>query len=313
MPRQLKGTLQDLHTTQLLHLINLAKKTGTLHIYEGVPTGREIIMGDGETKRPEVVPGKEKARVSFREGKLIHALSSDQDPHLSTVLRKSGKLTDEQHKVIRQKAAAHSDKALALLLINANYVSQNDVIQSIQQYTLSIVYDIMALNKEPFTFEEGELPSSDRITVPIDLENVIIEGTRRSREMDQLIQELPNLDFALRFPGAFSEKFKNIQLTTEEWRVVRFINPRNTIRQIARACNMTDNEIRRIVYGLRSAGLVELVKPANAEPPKPPPNRPGQAATPSAPGNASKPSSQLKVQQPQREVVLRLIDRLKAK
>ncbi len=293
MPRQLKGTLEDLHTTQLLHLINLAKKTGTLHIYEGVPTGREIIMGDGETKRPETVPGKERARVSFREGKLIHATASDQDGHLSSVLHKSGKLSDEQHRIIRQKAANHSDKALALLLINANYVTQTDVVQSIQQHTLGIVYDTMTWDKGPFTFEEGELPPPDRITVPIDLENVIIEGTRRTRELDELARELPNLDFALRFPEAPDVKFKNIQLTTEDWRVVSFINPKNSIRQIARACNMSDTEIRRIVYGLRSAGLVELVKPPSADP-----SRPRQAP---------------KVQQPQREVVLRLIDRIKAK
>ncbi len=296
MPRQLKGTLEDLHTTQLLHLINLAKKTGTLHIYEGMPTGREITMGDGETKRPETVPGKERVRVAFREGKLIHAAASDQDEHLASVLHKSGKLNDEQHRVIRQKAANHSDKALALLLINANYVTQGDVVQSVQKHTLGIVYDIMTWNKEPFTFDEGELPSADRITVPIDLENVIIEGTRRTRELDELFHELPNLDFALRFPEAPGEKFKNIQLTTEEWRVVSFINPKNSIRQIAKACNMTDTEIRRIVYGLRSAGLVELVKPAAPEQPKSArPNRPNQ----------------LKTQQPQREVINRLIDRIR--
>jgi len=305
MPRQLRGTLQDLHTTQLLHLINLAKKTGTLHIYEGVPTGRQIIMGDGETKRPEVVPGKERARASFREGKLVHAMAAEQDPHMSTVLRKAGKLTDEQHRIIRQKAANHSDKALALLLINANYVTQQDVITAIQRHTLGIVYDVMAWNKEPFLFEEGELPSSDRITVPIELENVIIEGTRRTRELDQLTQELPNLDFALRFPEAPGDKFKNIQLTTEEWRVVGFISPRNSIRQIARACNMSDNEIRRIVYGLRSAGLVELVKPAAIRDPAPVPGT-RQPANGTPPGGIT-------VKAPQREVVLRLIDRLKAR
>lgn len=296
MPRQLKGTLEDLHTTQLLHLINLAKKTGTLHIYEGVPTGREITMGDGETKRPETVPGKERVRVAFREGKLIHAVAGDQDGHLASVLHKSGKLSDEQHRVIRQKAANHSDKALALLLINANYVTQGDVVQSVQKHMLGIVYDIMTWKKEPFTFDEGELPPNDRITVPIDLENVIIEGTRRIREEDQLIPELPNLDFALRFPEAPGEKFKNIQLTTEEWRVVSFINPKNSIRQIAKACNMTDTEIRRIVVGLRNAGLVELVRPMSAEPPRS--NRPNRP-------------TQIKPQQPQREVINRLIDRIR--
>ncbi len=294
MPRQLKGTLEDLHTTQLLHLINLAKKTGTLHVYEGVPTGREITMGDGETKRPEVVPGKERAKVSFREGKLIHASSGTQDGHLATVLHKSGKLNDEQHRIIREKAANASDKALALLLINANYVTQADIVKSVQVHTLDIVYELMTWNKEPFIFEEGELPAPDRITVPVDLENVIIEGTRRTREIDQLARELPNLDFALKFPQAPSEKFKGIQLSVEEWRVVSFINPKNSIRQIAKACNMSDMEIRRIVYGLMNAGLVELVRPVGTDSLKKSPIRPKPGITP-----------------PQRPVINKLIDRIK--
>jgi hypothetical protein len=41
--------------------------------------------------------------------------------------------------------------------------------------------------------------------------------------------------------------------------VVSFINPRNTIQQIARANNLSDFEIRRIVYGMLQAGLVEFV------------------------------------------------------
>ena len=51
----------------------------------------------------------------------------------------------------------------------------------------------------------------------------------------------------------------------EEWRVVSFVNPKNTIRQIAKANNMSEIEIRRVVYGLEQAGLVELVKPPGME------------------------------------------------
>ncbi len=293
MPRQLKGTLEDLHTTQLLHLINLAKKTGTLHVYEGIPTGREITMGDGQTKRPELTPGKERAKVAFREGKMIHAVSGMQDGHLATVLHKSGKLNDEQHRVIREKAANASDKALALLLINANYVTQADIVQSVQKHMLDIIYDLATWTKEPFIFEEGELPPSDRITVPIELENVIIEISRLTQEHKRLTEELPNLDFALLFPEGAPEKFKQskVQLSVEEWRVVSFINPKNSIRQIAKACNMTDMEIRSVVFGLMNAGLVELVKPVMPGPAKP---RPRPGITP-----------------PQRPVINKLIDRIK--
>ena len=46
-----------------------------------------------------------------------------------------------------------------------------------------------------------------------------------------------------------------------------YIDEGLTIRQIARACNMTDTEIRRVVHALREAGLIELVKPPNAAKP----------------------------------------------
>lgn len=296
-PRQLKGTLQDLHATQLLHLINLAKKTGTLHIYRGVPTGREIIMGDGETKRPELQLGEELARAAFRDGKLIHARLTSQSDHLATVLHRAGKLNDEQHRIILSKAAHASDKALALLLINANYVSQADIVQSVQRYTLEVIYDLANWTQEPFVFEEGEQPSPDKITVPIPLENVIIEMSRRYNRDKMLVEALPNLDFALRLPEAAADKFSKVklQLSVEEWRVITFINGRNTIRQIAKACNMTEMGIRQVVYGLLNAGLVELVKPAAPEP-----SRVGRR------------TGQLNSTMPQRPVINKLIERIRS-
>jgi hypothetical protein len=81
------------------------------------------------------------------------------------------------------------------------------------------------------------------------------------KELERLNEELPNLDLALKFPEDPGDKFKGIQLSVEEWRVVSFVNPKNSIRQIAKANNMNDLEIRRIVYGLLQAGLVELIKP----------------------------------------------------
>jgi hypothetical protein len=259
-----KGNLADFTTTQILNLINLARKTGTLRIYEPITTDEMVVDGAGN-KRKKVVPGEERASVAFREGKLILATMGEQDGHLANVLQKAGKLNAGQARIIRERGAKYSDKALALMLIQANYVTQADIVRSIQQHTLDIVYDVMTWTQEPFVFEENILPPPDRITVPIDLKNVIIEGTRRAREVKPLEEELPNLDMALKFPEAPGDKFRGIHLSVEEWRVVSFINPKNSIRQIAKACNMTDTEIRRVVYGLLQAGLVELIKPPSAQ------------------------------------------------
>ncbi len=298
----LQGNLRDFSTTQLLNLVNLAGKTGTLSIFESVRTGQKDAVG-----AEKMVPGKERARVSFKMGKLISAVLGGQDGNLVSVLNKAGKLTDEQARIIRERAKNTSDKALALLLINANYVTQRDVVSSIQQHTLDVVYNLLSWNEGPFRFEDNTLPSSDRILVPIDLENVIIEGARRIKEIEQLNQHLPNLDMALRFPDNPREKFKGIHLSVEEWRVVSFVNPKNTIRQIAKANNMSEVEIRRIVFGLEQAGLVEIIRPPNAGGI----SAGGGSGGGSGGADAQKRSQQTRAPQVQRTVVTKLIDRIR--
>ena len=41
-------------------------------------------------------------------------------------------------------------------------------------------------------------------------------------------------------------------------------SPKNTMNQIARTVKMNDLEIRRVVYGLLQAGLVEIIRPGGA-------------------------------------------------
>lgn len=125
----LQGNLRDFSTTQLLNLINLAGKTGTLSIFDGVKTGeKDAVLGNDN-----MMLGRERARVSFKIGKLILASLGGQDGNLFSVLNKAGKLTDEQARIIRERAKNTTDKVLALLLINANYVTQRDIVTSIQQ------------------------------------------------------------------------------------------------------------------------------------------------------------------------------------
>jgi hypothetical protein len=290
----LQGNLRNFSTTQLLNLINLSGRTGTLTIYEGIPTGELDAM-----KEEKMAPGAERASVSFRTGKLVFAALSGQNNDLVAVLNKSGKLTDQQATIIRDRAKGTADKALAMRLISANYVTQNDIVNSIQQYTLDIVYNLMSWKEGPFVFEDNKLPEGDRILVPTELEKVIIEWSRVTKEVEELNKHLPNLDMALRFPDNPKEKYAGVHLSVEEWRVVSFVNPKNTIRQIAKANNMSDIEIRRIVYGLEQAGLVLLVKPEGEQ----------KKAAPTAPVS----SRRKKAQQPvQRDVVSKLIDKLKS-
>jgi hypothetical protein len=277
----LKGKLRDFNITQLLNLIHLARKTGTLSLE---------MSG-------------QKAQLCFREGKLVFASLGTQDGHLAQVLYKAGKLSQEQARTIITRARTTNEKRLGMMLIEAGHITQEDILNSVRKHTQDIAFRVFTWSDGTFRFEPNLLPPEDRITVPISLENIIMEGTRRVKEWEQLQDELPNLDMALRFTDRPDARLRNISLSVEEWRVISYINPRNTIRQIAKANNMSDFQIRRIVYGMLQAGLVELVRPEGME------RVPAHLHRPSAPTG---PAPQARRPPPvKRSVIERLIDRIK--
>jgi len=238
----LKGNLRDFTITQLLNLINLARKTGSL-----------VIQGSGES-----------VQIYFREGKLSYAQDGAGDNSLATILFKARKLSSAQRQIIQQKAGNISDKELGLLLINASYLSQQDILASLQSHFIDIVNRLFTWADGFFQFENDARPPDDKITVRLSLENLIIEGTRRMRELEHLQDEIPSLDMSLKFIDRPGTNLRNVNLSVDEWKVVSFINPKNTMRQIARAARLNDLEMRRIVYSLLQAGLVEVIRPEGA-------------------------------------------------
>ncbi|MDX1522230.1 MAG: DUF4388 domain-containing protein, partial [Anaerolineae bacterium] len=116
----LKGNLRDFSTTQLLNLVNLARKTGKLSV----------------NRQNEV------AVLYFREGRLIHSSTDVEDGHLTTMLLKTGKLSKEQAEKVNSQSNSSSDKVVGKFLMDTRMVSRDDIVQGVKDYMLEIVYDL---------------------------------------------------------------------------------------------------------------------------------------------------------------------------
>lgn len=280
----LKGNLRDFSAAQLLNLISLARKTGTL-----------------------TIEGSEVTRLYFRDGHLVYAEAGDSHWNsLTQILRRAGCLSEEQSLALQVRAQGTGDKQLGHLLIQAGQVTQGDIIQSLRGHVLETTYQLFPWSEGLFRFESNQEAPADRITLALDLDGVILEGTRRLKEWRQLAEELPSLDMRLRFPERPNGRLRNIHLTAEEWRVISLVNPRNTIRQIAQANQLSDLQVRRMIYGLLQAGLVEIAPLTKTSPPSP--------ATPLTHGPAAAPSVTVPTSSPvpvKRSVVRRIIERIR--
>lgn len=249
----LKGNLRDFSLHQLLNLINLAHKTGALFVLP-----EPALNGASGRAAP--------ASLFFREGRLIHASFAGKSARLTDILVQVGRLTPEQAHAVRARSRIDTDKELGLLLMHNGYLNQNDIIQGVRGYLLETVYQLFTWASGDFRFEPNQLPPEERITVPLSLENVILEGSRRQQEWERLRDQIPDLDVPLRFAERPGANLRSISLTREEWQVVSFINSRNTIKQIGEYLQLDEFQVRRVVSGLKQNGLIDLAQPLRAEP-----------------------------------------------
>lgn len=150
-----RGNLRDFSLTQLLNLISLGKKTGALTLTKG----------------------ENQATLYFRKGVLLHLSLDGQGPDLRSLLKKAGKINEAQNPLLPQEA--RSDKEWGLLLINARLVERADIMEVIRRHTLEMVYDLFTWSEGEFLFKPNILPPDDAITVPIHLENIVLEGADR--------------------------------------------------------------------------------------------------------------------------------------
>ncbi len=281
----LKGRLEDFGITQLLNLINLARKTGTLYL-EGT---------------------KQNSYLCFREGKLIYAAMEGVEDGLPAILQRANVFSPQQVRMIQTNMPDKSDREIAQVLITSGRLQQQLVVKSVREHVLNLVYQIFSLNSGTFRFEPSKLPVQGKIATSIALENVIMEGSRRLKEWERLEDELPDLDISLKFAERPSTPLRDVNLSVEEWRVISFVNPSNSIRQIAQFNNVSELQIRKIVYRLLQAGLVEVIRPQR------PTSAPSSARAGSASASSQQQASSSRSRRPavKRGIIQRLISRIR--
>jgi hypothetical protein len=240
----LVGNIRDFGLSDFLYLVDRGYKTGCLHLSRG----------------------NESAVLFFDKGKLICA-AHDHADNAGDMLVRLGKLTLQQLEHVRQ-FQNNSHSSLSQVLISNNIISKDDLQRAMQTYIEeSVVYGLFGWTDGEFRFEHGQQPGFDApvLPMPVPVEHLIMEGVRRIDEWSRVKDRIPDTNMIARSLDQPGEHTKRIKLEPEEWRVFARVNGKDTLATIAQKTNLGDFDVCRIVYGLMTAGLVEVVrKPAVA-------------------------------------------------
>ena len=233
----LVGNLRDFGLSEFLYLVDRGAKTGRLTLQK---------------------PG-DRAELYFNSGKLVYATHFNQSERLGDILIRMGRISREQcNFALQVQHTQELNKPLGQIMVEQGLVTLAEINRCVRLQIEEITYGLFGWQEGDFRFEPDMAPPNESVTIPLSIENLIMEGTRRIDEWARIKDRIPSLDVIVRFSERPHEKAKGVNLTPDEWRVFARINGSNSIRQISMQTVRGDFEAARIIYGFLSAGLVIL-------------------------------------------------------
>ena len=231
----LKGTLDDFTLPDVFRLMSFAKKTGCV----------DVVRSAGQGK------------VYFREGEVYYAESSLSKEPLGQKLVRSRALTEGQlMKALDEQAS--SKKRLGAVLLDSGLVTEDQLESAVRQQIEDAIFDLLRWELGEFQWEPGNEVQTE-VHIGVSVENLIMEASRRLDEYEVIKRKIPSGLSILGMAAAPPEGAVEINITPQEWRILVLVDGNRTVQDIAQMVGLDEFGAMRVLYGLVSAGLIELV------------------------------------------------------
>lgn len=126
----------------------------------------------------------------------------------------------------------------------------------------NVVFDLMSWTEGFFHFEEGDLPHLAVVApVSVATESLLMESARRIDEWSRIVDKIPRLTMIPTLADLPEDHETQLDLLPHEWAVLSLVDGRRDLLAIAEELGRGEFEAAKVVYGLITTGIVELVRP----------------------------------------------------
>ncbi len=234
----LRGNLKDFSLPDVFQLVQLSGKTGVLRI-----------------QGPEA-----EGSIWFRDGDVFFAQSNWRREQLGERLVTAQRITPAALARALELRAAEPEggRRLGEILVNEGYITQQVLESFVQEQIQDTIFDLMRWDEGEFDFEVLPEVVHEDIGLSVSVENIVMEGSRRLEEWQRIKKKVPSTDMVFKMATAPGEGTFEISLKPVEWALLLLIDGTRSVRELAVETHSTDFEVARVVYGLFSAGLLEV-------------------------------------------------------
>ena len=243
----LRGNLRDFSLPDVFQLVTLSRKTGVLRIRRSDAEGS----------------------VWFRDGEVFFAQSNWHHEPLGTRMVSAGKIAPSglaRALEVQKAEPSENGRRLGQILVDEGYVTEKVLEAFVQEQIQDTIFDLFRWDEGDFDFEPlPEFPVEEDIGLSVSIENIVMEGSRRLEEWNRTKKKIPSMDLVFKMATAPGEGTFDISLKPAEWNLLLKTDGTRSVAQLARETGHTDFEVARVIYGLFSAGLLEVASDEEVE------------------------------------------------
>jgi len=234
----ISGNLKTMVLSELLQWLSMGQKTGTL-----------------------VIDNKKiKKRIFFDDGLIISSASTDPKEYLGRFLVNQGFIEEElvDQAVARQK---EEGQLLGKILVNMEAISEEDLHQILRLKAEESIYDVFTWEEGEFEFLDNELPDKTMIRMNLDVQWIVLEGSRRLDEWSRIREVVPS---TMCVPVTVVD-VETLEVEEVDRRILDWIDDDRTVEEISQEAQTSLFQVASTIADQVEAGTVKVVRPRIVE------------------------------------------------
>ncbi len=231
VPGGFKGRLSELPLPDVLQQLRALEVTGILTLVAG---------------------GARKA-IYVKRGHVVFATSNLPNDRLGEILLREGKITVEEYDASIR--AISKGKRQGKVLVEMGALSPKDLWEGVQFQVREIVYSVFQWEDGQFHFEESSLPEKERITLDLDVHELVRAGIRRVDAAGPIAARYPEGALVVE-RVALGEAEPHLE--PYERHVLGLVDGERSVLDISRESEIGDAETLKVLYSLLSTHLIRV-------------------------------------------------------
>lgn len=243
-PMELEGSLKAFKFPEILQFLAMGRMTGVLSLSEG-PRQVQLVVN---------------------EGKIRGSASKDRYLRLGQMLVYAGKISRKSlDEALEAQESGEPGKLLGEILVQKQVVTPEELRGVVRLQVEEEIWDLFMWESGNFRFEQGPVGRTGELDLSLDVEPLLLEGSRRLDEWQTILSNIDNPDGIYQVNPELAGA-PDMTLDANTWRILSLVDGKLSVDAITRLSNLGKFETyASLDHLLRSELIVPACGPAEGE------------------------------------------------